>query len=319
MQDLAVQSSQVGFTTEEISILKSQIMPNASDAELALFGKVCAQTGLSPFARQIFAVSRNQWNPETQREEKKWSFQTSVDGFRLVAQRSHEYEGQTFAQWCGDDGKWVDVWLSDKYPRAARVGVFRKGFREPLYAIAMWDSYVQQYKDKKTGQFRVANMWDKMPELMLSKCAECLALRKAFPQELSGVYSKEEMEQSETEEVRHEEPKKITQIQHVETAKPEEIGTSKAVKAIIAKKNSISPDEYITAGKRTGDKISELSKSEMEAWMVNYNKLDKAKLEATTKSDMDRTYQAMQNKLEEIESGLFSKFVNNEVETDVPM
>lgn len=267
-----------------------------------------------------------QWNPETQLEEKKWSFQTSVDGFRLVAQRSHEYEGQTFAQWCGDDGKWVDVWLSDKYPRAARVGVFRKGFREPLYAIAMWDSYVQQYKDKKTGQFRVAKMWDKMPELMLSKCAECLALRKAFPQELSGVYSKEEMEQSETEEVRQEEPKKITQSAPVTEIKstladtvPEFIGTAKTVKAIIAKKNSISPDEYITAGKRTGNKITELSKSEMESWMVNYNKLDKAKLDATTKSDMDRTYQAMQNKLEEIESGLFAKFVNNEVETDVPM
>lgn len=194
------------FTPDEIKILKDVIMPGATDSELSLFSKVCAQTGLSPFARQIFPVSRMVWNAERQENEKRWTFQTSVDGFRLVAQRSKEYEGQTVVQWCGEDGAWKDHWLVNDFPKAARVGVYRKNFREPLYAIAVWESYVQKYVDKKTKQEVVGNMWRKMPELMLAKCAECLALRKAFPQELSGVYSQEEMDQDQVDPPKQQDP-----------------------------------------------------------------------------------------------------------------
>lgn len=302
-----VAHTQVGFTSEEVSILKTQIMPGATDPELALFGKVCAQTGLSPFARQIFAVSRMVWNKELQYEEKKWTFQTSVDGLRLVAQRSGEYEGQTLTQWCGEDSKWVDVWLKTEYPRASRVGVYRKNFREPLYATAMWDSYVQTYKNKKTGATEVNSMWNKMPELMLAKCAESLALRKAFPQETSNLYSKEEMGQAENEPA-------APQIE----SKPDTTTTPSSVppkvasgsKVVIGAKKSISPDLFITVGKQAGTKITEMSKTEIEAWMINANKLDKSALAPEIQSDMQKTYQAMQNYLEELESGQFAQFQN---------
>jgi hypothetical protein len=103
-------------------------------------------------------------------------------------------------QWTADGATWLDVWLSDEYPKAARVGVFKTGFREPLYAVARWDSYVVT-KDEwkggaKTGNKVVSDMWAKMPDLMLGKVAEMLALRKAFPQDLSGLYSTEEMQQA---------------------------------------------------------------------------------------------------------------------------
>lgn len=185
----------VSYDQTQIDLIKSQIAPKASNDELKLFVKVCERTGLDPFARQIFAIHRtaNVKDPKSGNwtSESRMTIQTSIDGFRVIAERSGDYEGQTPKQWCGKDGKWVDVWLSNETPAAARVGVYRSGFREPLYATALWSEYAQTTKEgKPTG------MWVKMPALMLAKCAEALALRAAFPADMSGLYTTDEMGQA---------------------------------------------------------------------------------------------------------------------------
>jgi phage recombination protein Bet len=169
----------VAFDSEKVALIKRTIAKDCTNDELALFLHQCQRTGLDPLTRQIYAVKR----------QGKMTIQTAIDGFRLIAQRSGEYRGQTGPFWCGEDGLWVDVWLKKEPPKAAKVGAWREGFTEPAYAVANYDAYLPKGESESF-------MWRKMPALMIAKCAESLALRKAFPQELSGLYTSDEMDQA---------------------------------------------------------------------------------------------------------------------------
>lgn len=188
----------IEFNEAEVALLKNQIASGATDGQLALFIQVCRQTGLNPFARQIYAVIRK----EKQRDgsyEPKMAIQTSIDGYRLLAQRSGEYAGQDGPYWYNHHTKeWVDVWLENDPPVAAKVGVMRKGFAQPIYAVARFESYAVREYNQHTRKYdgELKNLWAKMPELMIAKTAEALALRRAFPAELSGIYTDAEMEQA---------------------------------------------------------------------------------------------------------------------------
>lgn len=200
---------------EALELAKRVIGRDLTDTEFELAMYTARRLGLDPLARQIHAVKRRG----------QLTLQIGIDGYRALAERTGKYAGQLGPYWCGDDGQWRDVWLSSKPPAAAKVGVLRTDFREPIWAVARYASYVQYDKDGA-----LTPTWARMPDIMLAKCAEALALRKAFPQVLSGVYVEEEMGQADDDTHRtqtpRENPTNATQVRATLTdeRKPKTIG-----------------------------------------------------------------------------------------------
>lgn len=170
------------FDKKQMQLLTDTIMQGASGEEVSFFAEVCKRAGLDPFRKQIHAVER--WNAKLKRMV--WSYQTGIDGFRAIAGRTGLYAGS-------DDAAFLPADESASHPTKASVTVWKLvgGSRVPFTASARWSEYVQTKKDGAPN-----SMWNKMPYGQLAKCAEALALRKAFPEELSGLHSEEEMQQA---------------------------------------------------------------------------------------------------------------------------
>lgn len=181
---------QLAGDERRLQVLKDVIAKGCTDEELETFALTAQQARLDPFAKQIYAIKR--WDGKAQREV--LTIQTSIDGFRLIAQRSGRYAGQVGPFWCGPDGVWRDVWLSDEPPAAARVGVRLKGIPEPVWGVAVWKrAAVQQnvYEGKAPNRrlvgVELAPFWKKMGPEMLAVTAERNAIRRACPQDTYGL------------------------------------------------------------------------------------------------------------------------------------
>ena len=184
MQSLVPKEIEAGLSRDKIELIKKTVAKGATDLELELFFHACKRTGLDPLMKQIYAIKR--WDSKDKIE--KMTFQTGIDGYRLIADRTGCYAGSSDAEYT--------IGLND-LPVVAKVTVTKlvSGIPCQFTSSARWAEYVQLSKEGSP-----TTMWKKMPFLMLAKCAEALALRKAFPAELSGVYTHEEMQQADEQQ-----------------------------------------------------------------------------------------------------------------------
>lgn len=178
---LAIRRDQSDWTDEQaMALLDMFNLKNAPHAVIRSYFHVAQSTGLDPFKRQLHLIERGG----------KWTPQTSIDGFRLIRDRSKVYDGDE-TLWCGPDGVWREAWIDpDNPPVACKFSLYIKDRSRPVVAVALWREYAQMKGDSPT------HMWAKMSAHMLAKVAEALAIRKAFPDDTGGLYTDDEMMQA---------------------------------------------------------------------------------------------------------------------------
>lgn len=169
------------FSPNQEQMIRDSFMSGASKEDAAMLMEVARTRRLNPLLKQVHFVSRY----DKKKQRNVWSVQVSIDGLRAIAERTGKYDGQ-------DEAEFGPL-SQHGYPQWARVKVYRKDWSRPAVGTAYWEEYVQLYEERPT------KFWNTMPRVMLAKCAESIAMRKAFPEDMSGLYTPEEMGRDDNE------------------------------------------------------------------------------------------------------------------------
>lgn len=252
------------YSGVQLDLIRRTVAKDCDRDEFDLFIEVARRVGLDPFRKQIYAIVYNKDKPD----KRKMSIITGIDGFRGVAARSGMYRP--------DDQEPEIVFRDDmKNPATNPLGIEKavvKAFKygpdqqwHPSIGVAYWDEFApliekwaenEKGKWSPTGVFELPNNsnWRRMGRVMLPKCAEAQALRKGWPEDLSGVYAPEEMERQMVDVT------PSAEIEQFETQKRlERINAAKAVPILW---ETGKPIEYVPVGQMADRALDFIKKAE---------------------------------------------------------
>lgn len=181
------------ITPAQLEVLSRFLAPQgASLPELKNYLMVSAALDLDPLAGESLAIRFRQGEPVRQ--------YTSVHGLTKQSASSGTWEGivgplfsadgaDCFCSRCatgipkaGETCQWSSTWLEKQPPPVCKVGVWKKGFRAPLWAVCNWHEWARPVPSKN-------GTWEKMPVHMLGKQTKRVAFRAAFPRESGSRFA----------------------------------------------------------------------------------------------------------------------------------
>jgi phage recombination protein Bet len=176
---------------ELIRVLESSIYPGAKLDSIKLVIGYCKANGLDPMQKPVHIVPMNVKDAKTGEYGWRDVLMQGVGLYRTQASRTGEYVGIDEAVF-GETktAKFNDLEVS--YPEWCSITVHRQVSDLPRAFSSGKVFWREAYATK--GKETTPNaMWQKRPFGQLEKCAEALALRRAFP-ELGAAPTAEEME-----------------------------------------------------------------------------------------------------------------------------
>lgn len=160
--------------------IKNTVAKDATDDELDMFMHLAKEYNLDPFQGEIYFWKFGDKDP---------TIMTSRDGYLKIANQHPAFDGMDSGViYPGDDFKKtqdgvehsLDISNMSKQPQGAYAVVYRTDREVPIRVIIPFSDYNKNNK-----------VWNNYPSAMIQKCAESMALKRAFS--VSGLVSKEEM------------------------------------------------------------------------------------------------------------------------------
>lgn len=294
------------YSDSQLSLIKRTVASDCSRDEFDLFIEVARRVGLDPFRRQIYAVVYSKDNPE----KRKMSIITGIDGFRAVAARNKDYRPD-------EDEPDFKVNPELKGPtnplglERAKVRCFKlapDGEWHPVVGVAYWDEFApvkevweydpDQRKRVPTGRYELdaKSKWATMGRIMLAKCAEAQALRRGWPEDLSGIYAPEEMARADAIDVTPSDA-----AEHHETEERRKlVGSSRAIAFMW---EAGAPLELVPVGQLADRCLAFIEKAtsptQMEAWRET-NRVGLQSFWAESKGDALAVKKALEARIAEL-------------------
>lgn len=206
MTNVAVLQTANVMTGAQLALVRKTVAADCNETEFDLFMAVAQSKGLDPFTKQISAIVFN----KDKADKRKMAIITTIDGFRVIAERTGAYRPDDEEPEFTYDPDMKGHPLNPLGLVKAKVKVFKDG--HPAPGVAYWEEFApikDEWAENEQGKWRptgkqtldTGGNWGKMPRVMLAKCAEAQALRKAFPERLSGLYEGAEFDRARAAEM----------------------------------------------------------------------------------------------------------------------
>lgn len=162
-----------------LNTLRNTMALGATDDEFKMFVLFCQSTGLNPLKKEIwFIKTKGYTKKDGTSVDGRVQMMTGINGYLAIANNHPMFDGMECE---------IKKELNQPFPEYAIAKVWRKDRKYPSTAQAFWKEYCQP------GINGRQSIWDQKPSIMIAKVAKSIALREAFPQEMGGLYTEEEM------------------------------------------------------------------------------------------------------------------------------
>lgn len=168
-----------------MSALRNSVFPGASDESIYMAAQYCAARKLDIFKKPIHIVPLSIRDSVTGKYETRDVIMPGIYELRTTAFRTGEMAGIDEPVF-GEEKKIHGI----NAPEWCKITVYRiiAGQR---YAFTHTEFFEEAAATKNNGELN--SMWTKRPRGQLAKCAEAGALRKAFPDEMGGLMTSDEV------------------------------------------------------------------------------------------------------------------------------